>query len=321
MSSTLKKIAPVPILLLALLPLAHPPAYFLSFLFKVFLYVILAASWNLIGGFTGYLSFGHVAFFGIGVYVSAVLFQQFGISPFIGAIPAGLFASLVAWGIGLSLPSAAWTLFRGHHALLCLHRGSRGQELAVPGGVRRDSPDSSCRWTSTGPGPSFTSSFSDSPPFRSICSGGSSSRSLAWGSHPSARMKTWPRPSASRPQDSRSEHSRSARFCPGWRGGSTPITCPTSTRISSSTSGSPSSLSSWPSSGAGDPGRALSSARYRLPFLNELLSLFIRPEFARIIYGAMFMAVIIFMPDGVVPFLRKQGKRRLQGQPQDAGGG
>ncbi|RPJ36651.1 MAG: branched-chain amino acid ABC transporter permease, partial [Deltaproteobacteria bacterium] len=39
----------------------------------VFLYVILAESWNIIGGFAGYLSFGHVAFFGLGAYTTAFL--------------------------------------------------------------------------------------------------------------------------------------------------------------------------------------------------------------------------------------------------------
>ena len=80
--------------LLALLPLAEPPIYFISFLFMIYLYIILAESWNLIGGFAGYLSFGHVAFFGIGTYVSAMLFQKLGISPFIGCIPGGFVAEI-----------------------------------------------------------------------------------------------------------------------------------------------------------------------------------------------------------------------------------
>jgi branched-chain amino acid transport system permease protein len=87
-------------LLLAAFPLIRPPAYFLSFLFKVFLYIILSESWNLIGGFAGYLSFGHVAFFGIGTYTSAMLFQHFSLSPFIGALPAGLSAAAVALIVG-----------------------------------------------------------------------------------------------------------------------------------------------------------------------------------------------------------------------------
>jgi len=61
------------VLLLSLFPLLSPPAYFLSMLYMVFLYVILAESWNIIGGYAGYLSFGHVAFFGLGAYTTAFL--------------------------------------------------------------------------------------------------------------------------------------------------------------------------------------------------------------------------------------------------------
>jgi branched-chain amino acid transport system permease protein len=86
--------------ILALLPLFQPAAYFLSFLFKVFLFVVLAQSWNLIGGFAGYLSFGHVAFFGIGTYTAAMLFQKLHLSPFIGALPGGLMACAAAWIVG-----------------------------------------------------------------------------------------------------------------------------------------------------------------------------------------------------------------------------
>jgi branched-chain amino acid transport system permease protein len=44
-----------------------------------------------------------------------------------------------------------------------------------------------------------------------------------------------------------------------------------------------------------------------ISIINELLSTFIKPEIARIIYGSMFMAVILFMPNGVVAYVRKWG--------------
>jgi branched-chain amino acid transport system permease protein len=40
----------------------------------VVMYAALATAWNLIGGFSGYLSLGHVAFFGVGAYANAVVF-------------------------------------------------------------------------------------------------------------------------------------------------------------------------------------------------------------------------------------------------------
>ena len=59
------------LLLLAGFPLMRPDIYYLSFGVLLFMYVALASSWNIIGGYSGYLSFGHGAFFGIGAYVVA----------------------------------------------------------------------------------------------------------------------------------------------------------------------------------------------------------------------------------------------------------
>lgn len=88
---------------LATFPWLGPPVYFISLLFTVFLYVVLASSWNIIGGFAGYLSFGHVAFFGIGAYATALLMKGFDLTPFwtvLSTIPAGGVAALVAMIVG-----------------------------------------------------------------------------------------------------------------------------------------------------------------------------------------------------------------------------
>ena len=72
-------------------------------LYMVFLYVILAESWNIIGGFAGYLSFGHVAFFGLGAYTTAFLMNKLALSPvatILSSIPGGFAAALVALVIG-----------------------------------------------------------------------------------------------------------------------------------------------------------------------------------------------------------------------------
>jgi branched-chain amino acid transport system permease protein len=89
---------------LALFPwLGHPPVYFISFLFMVFIYVTLATSWNLIGGYAGYLSLGHVAFFGIGAYASAILSKALSLTAVgtvLSSLPAGLIAAAVAIVVG-----------------------------------------------------------------------------------------------------------------------------------------------------------------------------------------------------------------------------
>ena len=43
---------------------------------QLFMWIALAQSWNLISGLTGYVSFGHVAFFGIGAYASRILIAK-----------------------------------------------------------------------------------------------------------------------------------------------------------------------------------------------------------------------------------------------------
>ena len=53
-------------LALAALPLLKLPAFYESFLYLVFHWVVLATSWNILSGYSGYFSFGHGAFFGLG---------------------------------------------------------------------------------------------------------------------------------------------------------------------------------------------------------------------------------------------------------------
>jgi branched-chain amino acid transport system permease protein len=86
----------VVIAFLFLFPLMKPSIYFLSFLFTLFTYIALSESWNLIGGYAGYLSFGHVAFFGVGAYTTALLLIHFGLSPFYTCFLGGILAAILA---------------------------------------------------------------------------------------------------------------------------------------------------------------------------------------------------------------------------------
>jgi branched-chain amino acid transport system permease protein len=73
--------------------------YSLRVLTTIMMYCVLAASWNFIGGFVGYPSFGIAAFFGFGAYTGAVLLSHklipFWFSPFAGGIAAGIVAILL----------------------------------------------------------------------------------------------------------------------------------------------------------------------------------------------------------------------------------
>ncbi len=84
-------------------PLLEPPAYFLSLFFTVFMYIALTESWNIMGGYAGYISLGHVTFFSIGAYTTAVFMNRLGMSPFATAIPGGFMAGMVALLVGIFL--------------------------------------------------------------------------------------------------------------------------------------------------------------------------------------------------------------------------
>jgi branched-chain amino acid transport system permease protein len=82
-----------------------PPAlsvYLRSFVLFTMMYVVLALSWNIISGFTGYTSFGHVAFYGIGAYACAILVTDYGWF-WLSALAAGAGVAAAA-GVAIGYP-------------------------------------------------------------------------------------------------------------------------------------------------------------------------------------------------------------------------
>ena len=67
---------------------------------QIFMWIALAGSWNLISGLTGYVSFGHVAFFGAGAYTGAILVATAGWPWPLAALAGGLGAVVLAVVIG-----------------------------------------------------------------------------------------------------------------------------------------------------------------------------------------------------------------------------
>jgi len=85
--------------LLMLYPL-EASGYGVRFMLQLFMWVALAQSWNLISGLTGYVSFGHVAFFGTGAYAGAILIATHGWHWVPASLLGGLAAMLLALVIG-----------------------------------------------------------------------------------------------------------------------------------------------------------------------------------------------------------------------------
>ncbi len=59
-----------------------------SVLFLFAIYSVLALSYDILGGFAGYMNLGHVVFFGIGAYVAAILFAKFSLPLILGIVAA-----------------------------------------------------------------------------------------------------------------------------------------------------------------------------------------------------------------------------------------
>lgn len=75
--------------------------YFLHLVLFTACYAAMAAGWNILGGFTGYISLGHNVFFAIGGYFAGMILARYGISAILLAPVAGLVAGLFGYVIGL----------------------------------------------------------------------------------------------------------------------------------------------------------------------------------------------------------------------------
>jgi branched-chain amino acid transport system permease protein len=77
--------------------LAYPLVFTTSFQQRlgalVLLYAIAASAWNIVGGYAGQVSVGHVVFFGCGAYAALAVYQHFGLPPLAG-IPVGIAVSV-----------------------------------------------------------------------------------------------------------------------------------------------------------------------------------------------------------------------------------
>lgn len=95
----------VVLLALALVPFSYPYltsySYTLQIITTGFMWIALASSWNIIGGFAGYISLGHNVFLAVGGYFSGMVLIHLGLSPFLTAVVAGLACVALGAAVGL----------------------------------------------------------------------------------------------------------------------------------------------------------------------------------------------------------------------------
>lgn len=104
-------------------------------------YTILAASWNLLAGFTGQFSLAHQAFAAIGAYTSGLLIRYFAVPIWIGITSGILVAALFGYGLGrmvlsmraIYLAIATWAFAETIHIVLTaaypITRGELGLDV------------------------------------------------------------------------------------------------------------------------------------------------------------------------------------------------
>jgi branched-chain amino acid transport system permease protein len=89
------------VVLLLVAPLLTSNAFFQHLMIMVLFWTLLGASWNLLGGFGGQVSFGHAAFLGVGAYTTMLFYLSLGLSPWLGMLAGGVVGALFALPIGL----------------------------------------------------------------------------------------------------------------------------------------------------------------------------------------------------------------------------
>ncbi len=98
------RVAAVAAAIIVLVALPLFPALFGSYAITIFtlifFYGFLGQAWNIVGGYAGQLSAGHAAYLGIGAYTAAMLSVEAGVTPWIGMFVGGALAAVLGSIVG-----------------------------------------------------------------------------------------------------------------------------------------------------------------------------------------------------------------------------
>jgi len=129
--------------LYAALSLSVTNSYYQLVMTLVPVWAVFGLSWNLLSGYTGLISFGHAAFFGIGAYVTALGQIYFDLSPWVLIPIAAMFGGVA--GLLIGFPTFR---LQGHYfalamlayplAILYVFEWLGFQEVTLP--IKRDNP-------------------------------------------------------------------------------------------------------------------------------------------------------------------------------------
>jgi ABC-type branched-subunit amino acid transport system ATPase component/ABC-type branched-subunit amino acid transport system permease subunit len=143
--SLLRQYAAIAIFAVAFLAIgfAVRNSYYQLMMTLVLIWATMGLGWNMLSGYSGLISFGHAAFFGLGAYTVTIAFVKFGITPWIG-VPLGTVVGMIA-GVLIGIPTFR---LRGHYfalamlayplAMLYVFEWMGYQEVSLP--MKRENP-------------------------------------------------------------------------------------------------------------------------------------------------------------------------------------
>lgn len=100
-----RRIKPIPalgLILLGVAPFISSHQFYLHVLTLIFIFAFVSEAWNLVSGYGGLFSLAHAAFFGVGAYATAILYVDYGITPWLGLLIGGVLGVAVSLIIGFT---------------------------------------------------------------------------------------------------------------------------------------------------------------------------------------------------------------------------
>lgn len=89
-------------LAVSLIPFVATSEYLLRIITVTIFWIGMAGCWNIMSGYTGYIDFGPVVYFGIGSYATAIAMTKYGVPFFPAAVISAFSSALIAIPIGIT---------------------------------------------------------------------------------------------------------------------------------------------------------------------------------------------------------------------------